>query len=166
MHGSAGLSAAGSPPPTGYGTPWRPVRRCYGVGNLLWRLPMPGREPCRCSNTATYIAWNVRMGCLPLADRPGSGSAPAIDTSTTYTRGTGFARNSTGPRRIPPMSSGVTSAGTTPTRPRASSHSGSALETWVIADAIQQPPLPRYCACAAGQASPALAPALDAPSLG
>jgi hypothetical protein len=53
--------------------------------------------------------------------------------------GYGFARSSTGPRRIPPMSSGATSAGTTPTRPRASSRSGLAFSTWAIARAAKWP---------------------------
>lgn len=65
-------------------------------------------------------------GCLPLADRPGSGSAPATGTSTTFTRSTGSARNSTGPRRIPPTSNGVISVEITLTRPWASSRCGSA----------------------------------------
>jgi hypothetical protein len=77
----------------------------------------------------------------------------------------GVARSSTGPRRIRPTSSGETSAGTTPMRPRASLRSGSDLTTWVIVDAIPQPPLPQYCTYAAGRTSPIPAPALDALSL-
>ena len=72
---------------------------------------------------------NVRTGSPRLADRRESGGIPVTGTSTTSTRTTGFARNSTGPRRIPLMSSGAISAETTPTRSRASSRSGSASST-------------------------------------
>ena len=97
--------------------------------------------------------------CPPLVGRRGSGSVLATSTSTTSTRSTGCARNSTGPRRIPPTSSGVISAATTPTRSRASSRSGSALPTSAIVDARPRPTSPPCCVCAAGRAlrTPALA---------
>jgi hypothetical protein len=78
----------------------------------------------------------------------------------------GFARNSMGPLHIPPMSSGAINAGTTPTRSKASSRSGSASPTWAIIDARPQPPLPRCCACVAGQELPTHAPAQAAASQG
>jgi hypothetical protein len=58
---------------------------------------------------------------------------------------------STGPRRIPPTSSGATSAAITLTRSSASLRSGSDFSTWVIADARPRPTSPPYCACAAGR---------------
>ena len=111
-----------------------------------------------------YVRRVERPHGLPTpAGRRGSGSAPATCTWTTCTKSTGYAQNSTGPRRTRPMNSGGTSAAITPSRSRASSRSGSAYSIWAIAAARLRTMSRRCCGCVAGWALRTHAPARSAP---
>ena len=101
---------------SGFARRWTRRKRCAGARSL--RLALADARTvasCRCWSTA-YVRGCERPhgAAVARAARRGSGSAPATGTSTTSTRSTGRAGSSTGPRRIPPTSSGAISAAITP----------------------------------------------------